>query len=74
MNWLKRFNAIQTFDSSNLVIKTNYNIKINEIQKEITDHNHNRYITTQEFNYGRNFLLEDQHKQIQQAKLILLIL
>ena len=59
MNWLKRFNAIYTLDTGNLIIKTNYDTKINEIQKEITDHNDNRYITTQEFNYGREFLMED---------------
>ena len=35
---------------SNLVIKTGYNIKINEIEKKITDHNHDKYITTPEFN------------------------
>ena len=30
--------------------KTDYNTKINEIEKEITDHNHEKYITTPEFN------------------------
>ena len=35
---------------SNLVKKTNYNRKINEIEKKITDHNHDKYMTTQEFN------------------------
>ena len=35
---------------SNLVIKTGYNIKINEIEKKITDHNYDKYITTPEFN------------------------
>ena len=35
---------------SNLVKKTNYNTKNNEIEKKITDHNHDKYITTQEFN------------------------
>ena len=30
--------------------KTNYNTKINEIEKKITDHDHGKYITTQEFN------------------------
>ena len=34
---------------SNLVKKTCYNTKINEIEKKITDHNHDKYITTLEF-------------------------
>ena len=35
---------------SNLVKKTDYNTKINEIEKKITNHNHDKYITTPEFN------------------------
>ena len=36
---------------SNLVKKTDYNTRIAEIEKKITDHNHDRYIiTTPEFN------------------------
>ena len=35
---------------SNLVTKTDYNTKISEIEKKITDHNHDKYITTPEFN------------------------
>ena len=35
---------------SNLVNKTNYNTKITEIEKKLTDHNHGKYITTPEFN------------------------
>ena len=34
----------------NLAKKTNYNTKISEIEKKITDHNHDKYITTPEFN------------------------
>ena len=30
--------------------KNDYNTKINEIEKKITDHSHDKYITTQEFN------------------------
>ena len=30
--------------------KTEYNTKINEIEKKSTDHNHDKYITTPEFN------------------------
>ena len=37
-------------DTSNLVRKTDYNTKITEIEKKITDHNHDRYITTTEYN------------------------
>ena len=35
---------------SSLVKKTDYNTKISEIEKKITDHNHDKYITTPEFN------------------------
>ena len=35
---------------SNLVKKTNCNTKISELEKKLTDHNHDQYITTPEFN------------------------
>ena len=36
---------------SNLVKKTNYNTKINETENKISiDHDHDKYITTHEFN------------------------
>ena len=35
---------------SNLVKKTDYDTKVNEIEKKITDHTHDKYITTPEFN------------------------
>ena len=35
---------------SNLVKKTDCNTNINEIQKKIVDHNHDKYIDTPEFN------------------------
>ena len=35
---------------SNLVKKTDYNTKVTEIEKKLTDHNHDKYITTPEFN------------------------
>ena len=48
---VKKFNAIRTTDTSNLLKKTDYNTKMNEKKKKITDHDHsNKYITTQEFN------------------------
>ena len=34
----------------NLVKKTNYDTKISELEKKLTDYNHNKYITTPEFN------------------------
>ena len=46
------FNAVENKISSvsNLVKKIDYNTKINEIEKKITDHNHNKCIITPEFN------------------------
>ena len=35
---------------SNLAKKTDYNIKISEIENKLTDHNHDKYFTTSEFN------------------------
>ena len=35
---------------SNLVKKADYNTKINDLEKKITYHNHDKYITTPEFN------------------------
>ena len=37
-------------DVSSLVKKTNYDTKISELEKKLTDHNHDKYITTPEFN------------------------
>ena len=37
-------------DISSLVKKTNYDTKISALEKKITDHNHDKYITTPEFN------------------------
>ena len=37
-------------DVSNLVNKTDYNTKVTEIKKKFTNHNHDKYITTPEFN------------------------
>ena len=37
-------------DVSSLVKKTDYNTKISEIEKKVTDHNHDKYINTSEFN------------------------
>ena len=35
---------------SNLVKKTDYNTKISEIENKTTDHDHDKYITSPEFN------------------------
>ena len=35
---------------SSLLKKTNHDTKITEIEKKLTDHNHDKYITTPEFN------------------------
>ena len=37
-------------DVSSLVTKTDYNTKVDEIVKKVTDHDHDKYITTSEFN------------------------
>ena len=59
---------------STLVKRTDYNTKISEIKKNITDHDYEKYITTPEFNQltAENFTA--RLKQIQQAKVIWLIL
>ena len=41
---------IKITNVSNLAKKTGYGTKVNEIEKKITDHKHDKYITTPEFN------------------------
>ena len=41
-------NKIPSF--SNLVNKTDYKTKVREIENKLTNHNHDKYIDTQEFN------------------------
>ena len=49
---------------SNLVKKkTDYNTKINEIKKKITDHNHNKYIATPEFNKFTSEIFDSRLKR-----------
>ena len=45
------FSAVEKkmYNVSNLVKKTDYNTKINEIEKKTTDHDHDQYVTIQEF-------------------------
>ena len=49
---------------SNLVKKKkDYNTKINEIKKKITDHNHNKYIATPEFNKFTSEIFDSRLKR-----------
>ena len=54
-------------DVSNLVIKADYNTKVTEIKKKLTDHNHDKYINTSEFN---KLAADVFNARIVQAKLI----
>ena len=47
--------------------KIDYNTKINEIESKITDHNHDKYITTREFN---KLTTENFKARLKQADLI----
>ena len=50
MNWLKMLTLLRLLIPSNLVKKTDYDTKISEIEKEITDHDHSdKYVATKEF-------------------------
>ena len=52
--------------ASNVVGNTDYNAKISEIEKKITVHNHDKHITTPEFN---NFTAEIFYLRLKQANL-----
>ena len=54
-------------DISSLVEKANYNAKFSETEKKITDHNHEKYITTSEFN---NLAAKTFTARLAQAKLV----
>ena len=45
---VKKVNDIKATDSIDLVKKADYDTKIGKIEKKILDHNHDKYITTQE--------------------------
>ena len=45
-----KVNNTSTTDTSNLVKKTEYNTKINEIENKISYHDYAKYITTQQYN------------------------
>ena len=51
---------------SSLNKKTNYDTKISELEKKLTDHNHDKYITASKFNTSAAdvFNARFQHKQI----------
>ena len=46
-----------------MVKKTDYNTRINEIEKKTTDHNHDKYITTPEFNKFTTEIFDSRLKQ-----------
>ena len=52
---------------SNLVKKSHYNTKISELEKKLTDHKHDKYITTPEFN---KLTAENFAARLTQANLI----
>ena len=59
---------------SNLVKKTDFNTKINDIEKKITDHDHsNKYITTTECNKLTSENFAARLKQANFVKKILII-
>ena len=52
---------------SSFVKKTDFNTKISEIEKKLTDHNHDKYITTPEFN---KFIAEDFAARLAKVNLV----
>ena len=45
--------------------KTNYDTKISKLEKKLTDHNHEKYITTPEFNTSADYVF---NARLAQAK------
>ena len=54
-------------DASSLVKKTDYNTKITEIENKLNNHNHDKYITTPEFN---NLVTDVFNARLAQANLV----
>ena len=54
-------------DVSSSIKKTNYDTKIGELERKLTDHNHDKYITTPEFN---NLAADVFNARLAQANLI----
>ena len=50
MNWLKKLKILRLLKLVIQLKKADYDTKIEETEKKILDHNHENYITTQEFN------------------------
>ena len=81
MMLFKRLNIINQLKIAILVLpilvillkKTDCNTKIYETEKKTNNHDQAKYITAQEF-HKLTAVQQDQHRQIQQAKMILLIL
>ena len=43
--------------------ETDYSTKITEIEKKLTDHNHDKFITRPEFNkFSTEVLMQDRHE------------
>ena len=70
-NQLKKVNAILTTATSDLVKKADCKTKISEVEKKILDHDHDKYIATQEVN---NLMTDSFAARLKQLKLILPIL
>ena len=49
-------------------METDYNTKITEIEKKLTDHNHDKYIITPEFN---TLVVDVSNARLAQAKLVI---
>ena len=62
---LKKIRGVIKF--SNLVKKADYNKKVSEIEKKTTDHDHDKYITTPEFN---KLTAENFAARLSQANLV----
>ena len=58
---------------SSLVKKADYDTKITEIEKKLTDHNQNKYITTPEFNSLAAGAFDARLKQADLNKQILIV-
>ena len=58
---------------SSLVKKADYDTKITEIEKKLTDHNQNKYITTPEFNSLAAGVFDARLKQADLNKQILIV-
>ena len=62
---VKKVNAIQAIDTSDLVKKADYNTKIGDIEKRVPDHY--KYITTNDFNKSQGAIFDERLKQAESA-------